>query len=47
MRLHGYDAGLHVTGIGLGSLTERSIGKFAVRVMDGRKVLGGVALIAG
>ena len=40
-------AGLHVAGIGLGSVAERSIGKVAVRVMGGLTVLGGVVLIAG
>jgi urease accessory protein len=40
-------AGLHATGIGLGSFAERSIGMVAVRVMGGLAVLGGVALIAG
>jgi len=40
-------AGLHVAGIGLGSMADRSIGNVAVRVMGGLTVLGGVVLIAG
>jgi urease accessory protein len=40
-------AGLHVAGIGLGSLAERSIGQVAVGVMGGLTVLSDVALIAG
>jgi len=38
-------AGLHVVGISLGRMAERSIGKVAVRVMGGLTVLGGLALI--
>jgi urease accessory protein len=39
-------AGLHVAGIGLGTIAAGSIGMVALRAMGGLVVLGGIALLA-
>src|SRR5215468_9761958 len=38
-------AGLHASGIGVGVLVERSIGRAALRAIGGAQVLGGLALM--